>query len=98
MYYDWFSSFIIQIISLGSQVFTIGGYISRTQDSPAHWGLSALLQVVNTEFLSQFGYLLSSMNSDVSTEDSEDYLVSLNHVNLLLGLDERWAAGVSKVF
>lgn len=59
---------------IGSQVFTIGGYISRTQDSPAHWGLSALLHVVNTEFLSQFGYLLSSMNSDVSTEDSEDYL------------------------
>ncbi|XP_022801392.1 uncharacterized protein LOC111339076 [Stylophora pistillata] len=76
-----------------NQVFSVGSYISRTQDSPAHWGLSAILHVVNTEFLSQFDYLLSSMNSDVSTEDSEDYLVSLKQYvtwNLLPGLDKRF--------
>lgn len=59
-----------------NQVFSIGSLASRTQDSPARWGLATILRVVNTEALTVFDWLLSSMNSDVTTDDSEDYSVS----------------------
>ena len=59
-----------------NQVFSIGGLSSRTQDSPARWGLASILRVVNTEALTLFDWLLSSMNSDITTDDSEDYSVS----------------------
>lgn len=56
-----------------NQVFSIGSLASRTQDSPARWGLATTLRVVNTEALTAFDWLLSSMNADVTTDDSEDY-------------------------
>ncbi|KAJ7387208.1 hypothetical protein OS493_004178 [Desmophyllum pertusum] len=59
-----------------SQVFSVGSDASRTQDSPARWGIATILHVVNTEALTQFDWLLLSMNSDVSTDDSQDYSVS----------------------
>lgn len=61
-----------------NQVFSIGSFASRTQDSPARWGLATILHVVSTESLTMFDWLLSSMNSDVTTDDSEDYSVSSN--------------------
>lgn len=59
-----------------NQVFSIGSLASRTQDSPARWGLATTLHVVNTEALTAFDWLLSSTNADVTTDDSEDYSVS----------------------
>lgn len=59
-----------------NQVFRVGNLASRTQDSPARWGLATILRVVNTEALTAFDWLLSSMNTDVTTDDSEDYSVS----------------------
>lgn len=59
-----------------NQVFSIGSLASCTQDSPARWGLATTLRVVNTEALTAFDWLLSSMNADVTTDDSEDYSVS----------------------
>ena len=56
-------------------MFSVGGYASRTQDSPARWGLATILKAVNTESLTQYDWLLSSMNTDVSSDDSEDYSV-----------------------
>ena len=63
-------------LSTENQVFSIGSLASRTQDSPARWGLATVLNVVSSEALTIFDWLLSSMNSDVTTDDSEDYSVS----------------------
>ena len=59
-----------------NQVFSIGNSASRTQDSPARWGLATVLRFVNTEALTMFDWLLSSMNTDATADDSEDYSVS----------------------
>lgn len=59
----------------------MGGNASRTQDSPARWGLAAILRAVNAESLTQYDWLLSSMSTDISTDDSEDYSVSFK-INL----------------
>lgn len=61
-----------------NQVFGVGSSVSRTQDSPARWGLATVLRVVNTQSITVFDWLLSTMNSDVTTDDSEDYSVSFN--------------------
>ena len=63
-------------LSTEHQVFSVGSLASRTQDSPARWGLATVLHVVSSEALTIFDWLLSSMNSDVTTDDSEDYSVS----------------------
>ncbi|CAH3176550.1 unnamed protein product, partial [Porites evermanni] len=55
------------------EVFSIGGYVFRTQDSPARWGLQTILRTINTESLTQYDWLLSSMNTEVSNDDAEDY-------------------------
>ncbi|KAM7441542.1 hypothetical protein ABFA07_009426 [Porites harrisoni] len=58
---------------LEGEVFSIGGYVFRTQDSPARWGLQTILRAINTESLTQYDWLLSSMNTEVSNDDAEDY-------------------------
>ncbi|KAL9981805.1 hypothetical protein ACROYT_G010558 [Oculina patagonica] len=57
-----------------NQVFSVGGFTSRTQDSPARWGLATILRVVKTQSLTVFDWLLSSMNPEATSDDSEDYL------------------------
>ena len=71
-----FAWLLLQHLLPESQVFSVGRDASRTQDSPARWGIATILHVVNTEALTQFDWLLLSMNSDVSTDDSQDYSVS----------------------
>lgn len=67
----FFSFFIVE-----GEVFSIGGYVFRTQDSPARWGLQTILRAIDTESLTQYDWLLSSMNTEVSNDDAEDYSVS----------------------
>lgn len=67
----FFSFFIVE-----GEVFSIGGYVFRTQDSPARWGLQTILRSIDTESLTQYDWLLSSMNTEVSNDDAEDYSVS----------------------
>lgn len=67
----FFSFFILE-----GEVFSIGGYVFRTQDSPARWGLQTILRAIDTESLTQYDWLLSSMNTEVSNDDAEDYSVS----------------------
>ena len=59
-----------------NKVIGVGGYGCRTQDSPACWGLATVLRSVNAESIIPFDWLLSSMGTDVSLTDSEDYSVS----------------------
>ncbi|XP_068679786.1 uncharacterized protein [Montipora foliosa] len=56
-----------------NQVIGMEGYVCRTQDSPACWGLATVLRSVNAESIIPFDWLLSSMGTDVSLTDSEDY-------------------------
>lgn len=69
---------IFLILLVEGEVFSIGGYryVFRTQDSPARWGLQTMLRAINTESLTQYDWLLSSMNTEVSNDDAEDYSVS----------------------
>ena len=67
---------IFLILLVEGEVFSIGGYVFRTQDSPARWGLQTILCAINTESLTQYDWLLSSMNTEVSNDDAEDYSVS----------------------
>ncbi|XP_078356333.1 uncharacterized protein LOC144641165, partial [Oculina patagonica] len=56
-----------------NQVFSVGGFTSHTQDSPARWGLATILRVVKTQSLTVFDWLLSSMNPEATSDDLEDY-------------------------
>ena len=67
---------IFPILLVEGEVFSIGGYVFRTQDSPARWGLQTILCAINTESLTQYDWFLSSMNTEVSNDDAEDYSVS----------------------
>ena len=67
---------IIIFLPTETQVFSVGGNASRTQDSPARWGLATILRAVNAESLTLYDWLLSSMNTEISTDNSEDYSVS----------------------
>ena len=67
---------IFLILLVEGEVFSIGGYVFRTQVSPARWGLQTILRAINTESLTQYDWLLSSMNTEVSNDDAEDYSVS----------------------
>ena len=67
---------LLLLIASETQVFSVGGHAVRTQVSPARWGLPTILHAVSAESLTLYDWLLSSMVSDVSADDSEDYSVS----------------------
>lgn len=73
---DIFKVIFLILLNVEGEVFSIGGYVFRTQDSPARWGLQTILRAINTESLTQYDWLLSSMNTEVSNDDAEDYSVS----------------------